>query len=640
MNQMKVYPMRCKVQTYKWGKKGSSSIVCNLLKGQGQQVDEEDNYAELWMGSHTNGPSYLTLNDKDEIELGDFISQNPHCLSPLPPKLPFLFKVLSIARPLSLQAHPDKKRAEALHKSFPNIYKDPNHKPELAIALTPMRALCGFSSFDQIVKRIQLVPELAQAAGEAKYTNFLEAKSPESRRAALKLLFTSLMTANKNHLSQLLDQLVERLTDKMEENLTPHESLCLEVATLYPSDVGLLGLFLLNYFTLLPGDAIFLAPNEPHAYLSGDCIECMAASDNVVRAGFTPKFVDVNTLCSMLSYSMKDVEVLKGEEILTLQKGIQRRLYKPPIPDFKVDTTLISSSSHSSSLSFTFEKADGPSIVLVTEGEGTLSQRNGDKLPLRPGSVCFVPSQTEFKVLPSISSPLRIVRAFCENTPTDERGAFIVFEGIDRSGKSTQVKHLGKYLKSLHIPSTQMQFPDRTTTIGKLIDAYLKSTSDIDDHTIHLLFSANRWELKDRILKNLAQGVTVICDRYAFSGVAFSSCKEKEGLDLEWCKNPDRGLPVPDLVLFLDLSVEEASKRGKYGEERYERKDMQTKVHQQFHKLRTPSWKVIDATLNMEDLGARVREASLAVIDEVKNEPLPGPLWTEEATSRSKAQSQ
>jgi mannose-6-phosphate isomerase len=84
--------------------------------------------------------------------------------------------------------------------------------------------------------------------------------------------------------------------------LTEKEELVIRLEKQYPADVGILSIFFLNYLRLAPGEAVCLAANEPHAYLSGECVECMAASDNVVRAGFTPKYKDTDTLCSMLTY--------------------------------------------------------------------------------------------------------------------------------------------------------------------------------------------------------------------------------------------------------------------------------------------------------------------------------------------------
>lgn len=173
----------------------------------------------------------------------------------------------------------------------------------------------------------------------------------------------------------------------------------------------------------------------------------------------------------------------------------------------------------------------------------------------------------------------------------------IIVEGCDRSGKSTQCDNLVKNLQESGNDTELVKFPDRTTQTGKMIDSYLQQKSELDDHAIHLLFSANRWEAMKTLSEKLNSGKTLIVDRYAFSGVAFSSAK---GLDLEWCRNPDIGLLSPDLVLFLDLSIDEAEKRGGFGEERYEKRELQVKVRDEFMKLKDDNWKFIDASQSKE----------------------------------------
>lgn len=98
------------------------------------------------------------------------------------------------------------------------------------------------------------------------------------------------------------------------------------------------------------------------------------------------------------------------------------------------------------------------------------------------------------------------------------------------------------------------------------------------------------WQMRRKTIEEkLKKGITLVIDRYAFSGVAFSTAK---GLDFAWCKQPDVGLISPDLVLFLDLSIDEARKRGGFGEERYEKYDLQIKVRKEFRKLKDERWKV------------------------------------------------
>jgi dTMP kinase len=155
------------------------------------------------------------------------------------------------------------------------------------------------------------------------------------------------------------------------------------------------------------------------------------------------------------------------------------------------------------------------------------------------------------------------------STTVARRGAFVVLEGVDRCGKTTQSGLLLKKLLAASFSAAAMRFPDRTTATGQLIDSYLQnnSNSQLDDRAVHLLFSANRWEACHHLERQLAAGTTVVCDRYAYSGVAFSGAKVlKDGvtpaLPLEWCKAPDVGLPAPDCVIFLDLQPDEAEARG------------------------------------------------------------------------------
>ncbi|CAE6479592.1 unnamed protein product [Rhizoctonia solani] len=185
------------------------------------------------------------------------------------------------------------------------------------------------------------------------------------------------------------------------------------------------------------------------------------------------------------------------------------------------------------------------------------------------------------------------------------RGAFIVIEGLDRSGKSTQCARMVSRIEGEGKPVKSIKFPGKTTEIGKLIDAYLQSKAEVDDHTIHLLFSANRWELASSIKSLLASGTTIVCDRYAYSGLAFSAAKQKPDLSYEWCLNPDIGLPAPDAAFFLEVSPEVARQRGGYGQERYENEEMQAVVRQTFQQIGKDvqeRWEVVDANRTQEEI--------------------------------------
>ncbi|KAJ5060801.1 thymidylate kinase-domain-containing protein [Bipolaris maydis] len=207
------------------------------------------------------------------------------------------------------------------------------------------------------------------------------------------------------------------------------------------------------------------------------------------------------------------------------------------------------------------------------------------------------------------------------------RGKLIVFEGLDRAGKSTQCEKLVADLQNDGIKVRHMRFPDRTTPIGQMINSYLSGQSDQEDHVIHLLFSANRWEAAPSIRANLAAGTTVIIDRYYYSGCVYSAAKQNPNMSLEWCRQPDVGLPRPDLCLFLDISADDAAKRGGFGTEKYEKKDMQDRVRQLFETLMQKKegedFVRIDAGASLEEVAAKVREQADRCIERVAKGQLP-----------------
>lgn len=205
-------------------------------------------------------------------------------------------------------------------------------------------------------------------------------------------------------------------------------------------------------------------------------------------------------------------------------------------------------------------------------------------------------------------------------TKTMPRGALIVLEGCDRSGKSTQSKLLVESLKNLQYKAELLRFPDRTTQIGSLLSSYLQMKKDIEDHAVHLLFAANRWELKDKILDLLRKETTIIVDRYSYSGIAYSATKK--GMDIDWCKLPETGLPSPDLVIYLKLDSEIASQRGGFGAERYEDLKIQDKIHRNYCSLQDKNWKFVDANTSVEELQKNLLTLCVNKIAEVRQLPI------------------
>lgn len=204
-----------------------------------------------------------------------------------------------------------------------------------------------------------------------------------------------------------------------------------------------------------------------------------------------------------------------------------------------------------------------------------------------------------------------------------KRGALIVFEGCDRSGKTTQCRKLVELLQQKNHKVKFMNFPNRATQCGKIIDEYLRNKQNVPDEGIHLLFSFNRWESKVEMEKELRAGTTLIVDRYCYSGVAYSSAK---GLDFDWCKAPDAGLLKPDLVVYLTLSPEAMARRGGFGDERYETTEMQKNVSKMFERLmERPLWQVVDADKSEEKLSGELEKLIVEKIETVEEEI--GRLW-------------
>ncbi|KAF9593845.1 hypothetical protein IFM89_025630 [Coptis chinensis] len=404
--------LRCSVQNYDWGKVGKESHVARLFSlNSGLDIEVGRSYAEIWMGTHDSGPSFIVDSGKmggESVTLSSWISENPSVLGKKVfeewgNNLPFLFKVLSVAKALSIQAHPDKELARALHDSHPSIYKDGNHKPEMALALTEFEALCGFVSLQELKDVLCSVPEIVELVGNVDADQVIhldEHAVVERVKTVLRSIFTQLMSAEKDTVYEVVSKLKGRLTmEKKVRQLTNKEELVLRLEKQYPNDIGVAAAFFLNYVKLNPGEALYLGANEPHAYLSGECMECMATSDNVVRAGLTPKLRDVPTLCSMLTYKQGLPEILQG---IPLDPYTKR--YSPPFDEFEVDCCVLPQLATT-----VFPAISGPSIFIVTSGQGTMQTESSSKEELKEGSVIFVPADTQITI--ACISDLQLYRA-------------------------------------------------------------------------------------------------------------------------------------------------------------------------------------------------------------------------------------
>lgn len=397
--------LRCSVKNYEWGKKGLNSFVAQLIKATEPTATIEDKpYAELWMGTHPSGPNFIIGEEKT---LSEWIEENPKCLGEKVVKkfgnqLPFLFKVLSVNKALSIQAHPNKSHAEKLHINNPKLYPDPNHKPEMAIALTEFKALCGFRPLAEIQNCLKEIPELCAVIGEVIADQMINA-SADSYYLLLKECFTALMSSSEEKYCPQLESLVKRFSKSKETDVN---KIFLEIHSQFPGDIGCLAFFFLNYIILKPGESLFLAANEPHAYLFGDCIECMACSDNVVRAGLTPKFKDVQTLCDMLTYKCHS----PSETLFYPSKDQNdefKKIFNPPVPDFAVSKIEVPSDVKH----YTFYPLDSACILLIINGSCSIKASNKN-LQVGKGSVLFISCGEKLEM--EIDDGLLMFCAYCD----------------------------------------------------------------------------------------------------------------------------------------------------------------------------------------------------------------------------------
>ncbi|XP_011879614.1 PREDICTED: thymidylate kinase [Vollenhovia emeryi] len=197
-----------------------------------------------------------------------------------------------------------------------------------------------------------------------------------------------------------------------------------------------------------------------------------------------------------------------------------------------------------------------------------------------------------------------------------KRGALIVLEGCDRAGKSTQVKMLMSALNDMQIPAKAWAFPNRKTPVGAVLNSFLSKEINLPPEAAHLLFSANRWECKEDMEKELRSGVTLVMDRYAASGAVYTAANT--GRCLWWCQQADLGLPKPDCVVLLKVSKQYQKLRSDWGKERFEHDEFQQRVDINYDNLRDDTWVVVNADQDELGVHAEIVQQTLSVIQAVQ----------------------
>ena len=375
--------MKNKVQTYAWG----STSAIPLLQGRAPRPDLPE--AELWMGAHPKAPSLIKV-DSNWARLDEIISAYPVELlgnktaDLFDNKLPYLFKVLAAARPLSLQAHPDLDQAQSGFERENDVgipfdaphrnYKDDNHKPECICALTDFWALCGFRKVSEILT-------LASPIVSVELDHLLQILKNRPDSEGLKLFFKKMMTLPSEVKLQTTREAVNGVQALAEKN--PVYRWMLSLSNAYPGDIGILSPLFLNLIKLHPGEALYLSAGELHAYLEGVGIELMANSDNVLRGGLTPKHVDVNELLQVLNFCERGLQVLSPQ---AAQDG--EAIYPCDVKEFKLSTLKVDHHTV-----YRSDRQRSMEIILCISGKSTISDSEANKdVALDKGTAVVVPA--------------------------------------------------------------------------------------------------------------------------------------------------------------------------------------------------------------------------------------------------------
>ncbi|KAL0204822.1 hypothetical protein P9112_000129 [Eukaryota sp. TZLM1-RC] len=300
-------PLSYALKEYLWGPCGLKSLVARLAESS-TTIYPSVHYSELWIGTHLNGPSHLVCSKNEEpLPLKSYLGRD----------LSFLFKILDVDLPLSIQIHPKRELAASLHLRYPSLYPDPNDKPEMIVTITDFTCMAGFRPFSEVQTLLSSLPWLSS----------LVLKDATSTSEA----YISLLTLTPHQISYCVKETLtngntEPNTEPKDSSFTLAFSTFTSLYQQYPSDATIFSPFFLSIWTLPPRQSLFLPPESIHAYLHGTCIEVMTPSDNVIRAGLTPKFIDKEALSIVLCNNNPSDPVLSCGQ----QKSRGITLFEPP----------------------------------------------------------------------------------------------------------------------------------------------------------------------------------------------------------------------------------------------------------------------------------------------------------------------
>ena len=376
-----------RIQEYAWG---SNSFIPELL---GESSPAKRPMAEMWMGTHPSGPS-MAVYSNERIPLERLIGEDPsgilgHSIArKFSNKLPFLFKVIAAARPLSIQAHPNREQAKAgfmrenMGKkpmdSGDRNYRDENHKPELICALRPLWALKGFRDVEDIIGMMEPLGVNAEVP-------VAEILRNQPGVEGLKGFFTAIMDMERDRRRNLLEEIVAKIEDSGLSS--PEYEWIRRLSKEYPGDMGILSPLFLNLFHLTTTEAMYIHPGELHSYLEGAGLELMANSDNVIRGGLTSKHIDLPELANILDFTPCIPDILTPEWIDGPEKS-----YSVTAEEFMLSVISLNS-RHSI---YESRESRSAEIMICTEGDALVTDiGNGEILEFKKGMSIFIPASVE-----------------------------------------------------------------------------------------------------------------------------------------------------------------------------------------------------------------------------------------------------
>lgn len=375
---MSIFKLENVIQNYAWGSKHAISKLFGI------QNPNDEPQAEIWMGAHPNGCSKIAATGEllSEVIAKDSKGMFGDYTAARFGELPYLFKVLAAETPLSIQVHPSKEKAQqgferenalGIALDAPNRnYKDPNHKPELVYALTFYKAMNGFRPIAEIIA-------LFNEANISSLSQELAQLKQQPNSDSLKCFFSAIMSLEGAAKQCALEELYAAI-ERPAKTAMSREAFqyVADFKQHYKDDIGLFSPLLLNTVELAPGEAMFLHAETPHAYVQGTGLEIMANSDNVLRAGLTPKYIDVPELIDNTRFEPIDPRHIKLEPVL--KEG--KLSYPIPVDDFGFDVL----SATDEVKSIYLRSAE---ILFCVEGEAVISA-NDEHVTLRPGESVFV----------------------------------------------------------------------------------------------------------------------------------------------------------------------------------------------------------------------------------------------------------